>query len=212
MALSVFVVIVSSITTFYFTIYTSPNLLCILSKGFKEPSTAHYFIIERIYNLQKSKKVAGQLIDKMSRDINPSVNDCYARILGVIGETKSLTAMENIYLKYHNNEDYQKTLDYIILSIGLLGDKSAIPFLEKIMNENKKNKSLILGSTISSALYLLTGQTDYSYTNIFGNRQTIIITKNLKEARKIIVKSKNRMRTLSEMITLDSLFRAPESD
>ena len=196
---------------FYFTTLSSPTFFCVISKKFDEPSTLYYLIIERIYKISKSKEINAQLLEKLNQDTNPSVNDCYARILGVMGDNDALKILENIYTKYQHNNNYQKTIDYIVLAIGLIGDESAIPFLEKIMYESEKQKTLLAGSTLASALYLVNGNTNYNFRNLFGNRQTIKLTKNLIEARNIIVNSKNRKRNLKEMIILDCLFRPPES-
>jgi hypothetical protein len=206
----IFVVLLSFASIFYFFILGSPSLLFAISKKFDEPSTPYYMVIERIYKISKGESINDQLIEKLNQDKNPSMNDYYARILGVMGEDSALGDLVNIYYKYRNNKNYQKTIDYIVLSIGLIGDESAVAFLEEIKDESETQETLFAGSTLAVAIYLLSGNTDSEFRNMFGNRQTLKLTNNLIEARQIIVNSKNRKRNLNEMIVLDCLFRPPE--
>ena len=66
-------------------------------------------------------------------------------------------------------------------------------------------------STISVALYLLTGENNYEFINSMGRKQNLLLTKGLIDARKVIVSSKNRKRTAQEMVTTDKIFRPPGS-
>ena len=90
---------------------------------------------------------------------------------------------------------------------NILGNKQ-IPFEEKLKQKNQK--VMIAKSIIASALYLISGETDYEFQNLFGNNQRYIPSDKLIKAKKIIQKPKDVNRNLYELKILDSIFRYEE--
>lgn len=186
------------------------KMLCQLAEGFGEPSAPYYLFLERVYKISERNDIGKEIVESLSNDEDRYLRDCYIRVLGVTGEHGSLQLLESI----SNSEIKERNFPiifYSIMSIGLLGDNRAVPFLEKFLEKNVSDlQSHFLDFTAVNALYLLTGSDNYYFINSSGERQRLIITKRLSEARKVITEAKGRKRTYEEMIVLDKIFRHPD--
>jgi hypothetical protein len=188
-------------------IWDNPGILCKIAEGFDDPSASFYFAIERIYKISQKKNFDNKITQYLENGKNSYLYDIYLRILGVVGSKESLYHIKNIYVKYQNDTNYKGTLFYVIRSIGLIGDTEIVPFLETLLNKYKDLNVQVSESNIVSALYLITGDAKYYFTNSSGERQKLYLTSELIEARKVIEKSRNRDRTFEEMLILDRLYR-----
>lgn len=190
-------------------VWDNTDLLCKIAEGFDEPSKPYYFVLERIYKLSDKEIYSKKITKYLSKDENRYLHDIYIRILGVLGDKESLFELEQIYIKYQQDQRYKATLYYVIKSMGLIGDKEIVPFLERLLKNHDELNVQISGSNIAVALYLITGRSDYYFTNSSGERQKLILTDNLTKAREVIVSSKGRDRNFDEMIILDNVYRSP---
>jgi hypothetical protein len=195
-----------------FAIWDNPEALCILAEGLDEPSRPFYFVIDRIYKLSQEQNVSKRFIDNLANGKNRFLHDIYIRALGVVGDTRALYELERLYTKYQHYGDYRATLYYAVRSMGLIGNPEIVPFLETLLSKYNDLQVQVSESNIVTALYLITGRTDYHFSNGSGERQRLFLTKSLVEARNVIVSSKDRQRTLNEMIMLDTLYRPPDLD
>jgi len=191
------------------TVWDNTDLLCKIAEGFDEPSTSYYFILERIYKLSGKNDFSKKITQTLSKDENRYLHDIYIRILGVLGYRESLHELEQIYIKCQHDQRYKATLYYTIKSMGLIGDKEIVSLLETLLTKYDELNVQVSGSNIASALYLITGRSDYYFTNTSGEQQKLILTDNLLKAREVIVSSKGRVRKYDEMIILDNVFRPP---
>jgi hypothetical protein len=193
------------------TILDNANRLCILAEGFDEPSRAYYFFIERIYKISEDSNISKDFLGYLSNNENPYLHDSYIRILGVYGERNALTHLENSLGSLQRAGDNLPITYYTIYSIGLIGDHKAILFLENLLEKSNSVPGLqILGFPTAVSLFILTGNNSYYFANKAGEKQALIVTPRLSEARKVIVESKGRKRTYREMIALDKIFRHPD--
>jgi hypothetical protein len=188
-------------------VWNNTDLLCKIAEGFDEPSTPYYFVIERIYKLSEKRNISKKITQYLSKDENRYLHNIYIRILGVLGDKESLHELEQIYIKYQHDKRYKVTVYYVIKSMGLIGDKEIAPLLETLLRKYVELNVQISGSNIASALYLITGNSNYHFTNSSGERQKLILTNNLTKAREVIVSSKGRRRNFEEMKILDKVYR-----
>jgi hypothetical protein len=195
---------------FKLAVWDNTDLLCKIAEGFDEPSRSYYFTLERIYKLSEKNNFSKKITKYLFKDENRYLHDIYIRILGVLGDKESLHELEQIYIKYQHDQRYRATLYYVIKSMGLIGDKEIVPFLETLLKKYDELNVQVSGSNIASALYLITGSSDFYFTNSSGERQRLILTDNLIKARQIIVSSKGRSRKFEEMIILDNVYRPPK--
>lgn len=181
-----------------------------LSLAFDEPSRPFYLILNRIYCIISEDSKYKQFLGKLYYNSDNEFDNLYLRVIGVSGYKRSLDRLKSIFLSSHNKSEYRSTLYYVIVSIGLIGDIDAVPFLEKLLIHFDENEYVIQESNIVTALYLITGDVTYRFKNSFGEEQSLLLTDRLRNARRIIVSSKNRKRTHREMIILDHIFRPPD--
>ena len=190
-------------------VWDNTNLLCQIAEGLDEPSKPYYFILERIYKLSENSNFSKKITEYLSKGEKRYLHDNYIRILGVLGDKESLHDLEQIYIKYQHDQRYKSTIYYVIKSMGLIGDKEIVPLLETLLKKYDQLDVQVSGSNIASALYLITGSSDYYYINNSGKQQKLILTDNLRKARKVIVSSEGRSRNIEEMIILDNFYRPP---
>jgi hypothetical protein len=177
--------------------------------GLDGSSPAFDYILENIYKKAEEEDLGKSFLNSLDKNKNQNYGLIYIRILGVIGEKEAVDSLIRLFKRYQKNEIYEITFSYLVDGLGLIGDKSAVYFLEDLLKKKEKENIKVPGSTIACALYLITGNSDYSFVNSFGREQKLILTKEIDEARKIIVKSHGRRRTYKEMKELDKLFRGP---
>ncbi len=201
------VLVCISLFTFKKKVYDNPDRLCDLSERFDEPSTMFYIILERIFKLSEDISYNQKFMKYLNDNKKPHLYDRYARMLGVLGEDKAIPILKDVFIRYQNNRNYEAKLHYIIKSMGMIGSVESIDFLEEEMDKQRNMKSQVSGSTIACALYLITGNSEYYFVNVFGKRQKLHLSDRLIEARTIIVRSKDRKRTYDEILTLDQVYR-----
>ena len=187
--------------------WDNPDFLFSMAEGFDEPSMPFYILIDQAYKIYSSRDHQNLLTTFLNESENQHLIDTYIRVAGVIGDTASKSKLINLYKEF-NNPTYKVRLHYIVKSIGLLGTKDAIPFLQNLLSY--QGKAIVSGSTIAVSLFLITGQDHYRFFNTLGNEQKLILTDDLIRARQVMLDSKNRKRTYQEMIILDNLFRSPD--
>lgn len=170
-----------------------------------EPSDARYFALEQIYKNYARRGFSKELIYFLENTKNSSVTSCYIRVLGVVGKENAISFMKDTYQKYKGRRNFRSTTNYAIRSMGKLGNKTAIPFLEKLLNN--EDEGYVLNATIACALYLLTGNVNFDYIDHHGIRQKLYLTERQIEARWVIVDSMGRKRTFEEMMKLEILYR-----
>lgn len=115
-------------------VFDNPVKLCTFAEWFDEPSTPYYLVLNRIYKLSDKEEFSETLIKYIRNDKNPYLHKRYARVLGVIGKNDALPALKNACSKYCWNENYKITADYIVISMGIIGDEKIVSFLEKLLN------------------------------------------------------------------------------
>lgn len=194
--------------TIKISIFDNPIKLCTFAEWFDDPSTPYYLILNRIYKLSENKNFNKTLIEYIQNDKNTHLHKRYARILGVLGEKDALPTLKAALLKYSHNKNYKITADYIVTSLGLIGNHKIVPLLVRFLSKEKNSQ--VSQATLASALFLATGE-KYFYINSFGKRQKYLPTRSEVHARKIIIDSRKRKRTYKEKILLDKLFRRPGS-
>jgi len=189
----------------------NPDVLCIIAEGFDDPSASYYFVIEKIYKLSTSKEIGEKFLRYLKDNKNGNLHGLYIRILGVIGDNKAIPILKKYYIKHQHSRTKKLELYYTVKSMGLIGDKETIFFLKNLLQTTVESNAQVDASTISVALYLITGDDNYQFVNSVGKTQRLHLTKGLIEARKAIISSKGRKRTTQEMIALDNIFRPPGS-
>ena len=148
------VLLIFALGYFKYAAYDNPSVLCKIAKNFDDPSVPFYLFLERIYSISENKNVTKLILLNCKNEEECIYNDCYARVLGVIGKREALNYLIRNYDALKDDENYEKPLHNIILSIGLIGDKSVLPFLEEKLKQ-KNQKVMIAKSIIASALYLI---------------------------------------------------------
>lgn len=186
--------------------WDNPKFIFSIAEGFDDPSVPFYILIDQAYKIYSNsdrKEIIANFLDDSKQG---HLVDIYIRVAGVIGDSASSNELTKLYDKFDNTAN-KVSLHYIVTSLGLLGEKSAIPFLEDLLMNQKIVR--VSGSTVAVSLFLITGRNNYQFVNSLGNEQKLILTDDLTRARQVILESKNRKRTYKELIILDNLFRAP---
>jgi len=180
-----------------------------IAAGLDVPSKSYYFVIERIYKISETKNIGDKILGYLEGDKNKHLHNLYVKTLGIIGEYYSSTFLLKAYSKYQHDMNHRSTLSQIINSMGLIGNEDLVPLLETLLKDHDKLDVQVTKYSIARALYFITGKS-YSYTNQSGERTQLHVTDELAKARRVIVNSKKRRRTLDEILTLDKLYRPPE--
>jgi hypothetical protein len=178
------------------------------AEGFDEPSILYYASIDRIYKISEKKKVGEKFIRHLTEGENQHLQNCYIRILGVIGEEGAISCFMNAYVKYQHNKNFKSTLYAIINSMGLIGNEDVVPLLETLLKKYDEHHVQVPGGLIAHSLYLITGKS-YYFTSSSGVKEKLYLSEERIEARKIIEASRERKRTFEEMVTLDKLIYRP---
>jgi hypothetical protein len=186
----------------------NPDILCMIAEGFDEPSTLYYASIERIYRISEKKKVGEKLIKRLNDGENQHLQNCYIRVLGVIGEDDAIPYLMDAYVKYQHNKNFKSTIYDIVNSLGLIGKKDAVPLLETLLKKYDEHHVQVPSGLIAHSLYLITGSS-YSFVNSSGEKEKLYLSKERIEARRIIATSKGRKRSFEEMVALDKLIYRP---
>lgn len=173
-----------------------------------DPSSIRYFALERIYKLSQNDKFRKEILDELLKDDQKSLHSLFIRTLGVAGDKEVVGYLVKAYVDTQDDKSKRGLQHYIIDSMGLIGDESTIFLLRRLLENYDKHPIEVTQYAIARALYLQTGEKSY-YTDSFGKKVTVSISEELLNARDVIIKSKDRTRTLEEMLTLDKIFRPP---
>lgn len=187
-------------------IYDNPKALYVIAEGIDEPSSMYYYVIERIYMLSANESEMNRIIEELESGKNEYLHDLYVRAIGIVGKPINLASyvLVKIYVKYQDN-DKQKLIVYTVIdSMGFVGNKSTIAILERLL-ENYENHNMVVAKyPIARSLYLLTGDAQKIKEK---SSLDFMVTEELKMAREVIANSKDRYRTLDEMLILANLNR-----
>jgi len=202
------IVILSFAFVFKIVVFDNVNFLCQIAEGLDDPSTLYYFTIERIFKIAEKGAVGKSLTENISTGENRHLHYLYIRILGVTGENDTIPCLMKTYIEHqHQNSGESKSMRHIVIrSLGFIGDEKVNPFLEKILNEQHHDK--MLNFVIAEALYLLTGER-HDFINWQGNEEKLFVSKELMQARQVILDTKGKKRKFEDMIILDRLLRPP---
>ncbi|EAT16537.1 HEAT repeat domain-containing protein [Desulfuromonas acetoxidans] len=198
-----FIIIFVAFFILYCFAINSIKFLCVSSEILGSNSSFGGYLISRIYLEDNRNKVFNEVNKLVLDDKYGFVEDVFIRVLGVVGDDRAIPLLMNIYIKNQEKEKLRYKNISIITSIGLIGDDKVIPFLEKILNK-KQSKNRYYAAR---SLFLLTGE-EVNYLNKAGTYQNFYPSPRDKEARSVILQSKERRRGYDEMMSLDALFRA----
>ena len=208
LSLTILVCVIGIVVFSKIIILDNPDILCMVAEGFDEPSTLYYASLERIYKISKKKKVGEKFIERLTEGKNLNLQNCYIRVLGVIGEKDAFSCLMNLYVKYQHNKEFKSTVYAIINSLGLIGKEDAVPLLETLLEKYDEHDVQVPGALISHSLYLITGK-NYYFTSSAGVKEKLHLTEERIAARRVIEASSERQRSFEEMITLDKLIYRP---
>jgi hypothetical protein len=187
-------------------IYDNPKALYVIAEGLDEPSSMYYYVIERIYMLSANESEMNRIIEELESGENEYLHDLYVRTIGAVGKhiNRASYVLMKIYVKYQDNKKQKLIVYTVIDSIGFVGNKSTIAILERLL-ENYENHNMVVAKyPIARSLYLLTGDASKIKEK---SSLDFIVTEELKKARQVIANSKDRYRTLDEMLILANLNR-----
>jgi len=188
----------------------SPALLLRVMDRFEQPSKPFYVVLERIYKLSAKDDFFTEMKFCLMGQGRDTYHGIYLRYIGVVGQKWASNDIRSAYVKGLKDIDAEGYF-MVISSMGLTGNASLTPLLEELLAQSRHDKSLRgSGAAIASSLYLITGKTDYRFTNETGSEQQLALTPELMYTRKVIVESRGRKRTLEEMVVLDKTYRLHE--
>lgn len=187
---------------FSFSLYALNDVkyLCFLSELSGGNNSIKKYLLYRIYKNDEKNSVFGEISELILSEKYKFSEDVFIRILGVIGDDRSIPFLMKIYIDNQNIENKRYKIISAINSLGIIGDKKIVPFLEKLLEKDNE------GYYVSRSLYFLTGVKN-KYLNSSGTYQEIYITPKEKKIRKIVLESVGRERSIDEMFYLDEIFR-----
>ena len=195
---------------FYFFVIKNDKILFGIAEGLNNPSYLHNIVIKQIYNLPNDKKLNEKIRNYLEQCQNVHLHDLYIQFLGIRGDSSSAGILIKKYSKYQHDIDSFGKINRIIDAMGLISNDDLIPFLEKLLRDYEELGVQATKYSIARSLYLITGK-KYSYIDYSDRNTELQITKELIEARDVIMDSKGRKRNLQEMLSLDKLYRPPKN-
>ena len=194
-----YLVVVFSVLILIGYVWNSSFILYTIASGLDVPSKPYYFIIERLFELPAD---SGNRI--LQHD---NIIDLYIHVTGIKGD-KNVDLL-GYYATYQHDKNNIGRVYNVINSMGLISDNTYTILLESLLKDYNKLNVQVTKYTIARALYLITGKR-YPYRESERDVYSgIPITNELYRARKIILDTHARRRTLKEMIELDKIFRPP---
>jgi hypothetical protein len=193
---------------FHFAVMENENALFLIAEGLDKPSKRYYIVTERIYNLSERKKVRDKIREHLERNNNDHLHNLYIQVLGITGDSSSSGILIKLYSLYQQDMNRRSTVSRIIDAMGQIGDEDFVPFLETLVRDYDKLRVQATKYSILRSLYLITGNR-YSYFNSSGRKSELEVTEELIDARRVIMNSKGRKRSIQEMLVLEKLYRPP---
>lgn len=185
---------------FHFFIFKNENALFLIAAGLDKPSKLYNIVIERIYSLSQSQNLDEEIRKHLEQNKNDHLYNLYIHVLGIIGDRSSAGIFIKLYSRYQHDLNHRSTVNRLIDAMGLIDNNDLVPFLETLLRDYDQLRVQTTKYSIARSLYLIT-----------GNKSSYVrITRELSEARNVILNSKGRKRTLQEMLLLDKLYRPPE--
>ena len=187
-----------------FYIYNSPNAILFLLEGCDKPSKQYSVFSNRLYKISNKKKLGDKLLYQLQQNKNNQVHDLYINILGIIGDEKAFDYLLNEALEQKADTPLSSKMYYIVLSMGMIGDKRFSPTLEKMLVAPDYNSFGVSKYDVARALYLITGKR-YEYIGQSGKKTKITLTEELVKAREITRRPKDYNRSYNDMLLLANL-------
>ncbi len=196
---------------FHFSVLENEKALFLIAEGLDKPSNSYNIVIKKIYSLSEKKSLSEKIKEYLEQNKNEHLHNLYIHVLGITGERSSAGVLIKEYSRYQHDINHRSTVDQIIDTMGLIANDDLVPFIETLLRDYDKLRVQATKYSIARSLYLSTGE-KYSYIDAAGRNTELQVTEELIEARKVILSSKGRKRTLQEMVLLDKLYRPPESE
>ena len=137
------------------------------AKGFQEPKSRDVLVRESIAKLDSDDlHVAAQAATDLGA---LRATEAVPTLLRVLKSSRLLQTTEHVISKDKSSLSFWVSTDVraaIINSLGLIGDKRAVPALEKYLKRPLKNRDVFTG-TVAGALYQITGKS-YVYKDFDG--------------------------------------------
>jgi len=138
-----------------------------LAKEFQEPKSRDVLVKEAIANLDSNDiKVAAQAARHLGMY---SATEAVPKLLRVLQSSRLLQTTEHVISKDKNSLSAWVSTNVradIVTSLGLIGDKRAVPVLKKYLKRPLRNDDVFTGN-VAHALYLITGKL-YEYKDYDG--------------------------------------------
>jgi hypothetical protein len=186
-------------------VYNNTIFLLTVAWASDIPSQLNFWARDRIYQKCQDVRVVNSIVDDFKSNRLPYLNDIYILVLGVIGDKKASDYIVRELVAAIDNNNYG-TVAYCIDSLGLLGDANVHPLLIRLMDNYESYKLPLPKYVLFRSIYLISGNID-EYPNSNEKPSGFAPNDELVFARKIILSSNDRYRTLDEMHTLDKLLR-----
>jgi hypothetical protein len=203
-----FLILISLIAVFIVSIYfgflNNAGVLFRVASGLDVPSRMYYFVTEQIYKLSCNNELNEKIKNELISGKNEYLHNLYIHYLGIVGDKESFEAFLKLYSKHQHNTNKSSTINSLIDSMGMSGDKKYTILLKRMLYEYNKLEVQSTKYSIARSIYLLTGLNKHPEVNY-----EIEITEELNKARNIIISSNERCRSMNEMIALDKLYRPP---
>jgi len=162
------------------------------------------YAFERVLKISKKKDIVKLFIKNLDEGNNKKYNAYYILILGVIGDNRALSTLYSLYVECQDNPNDPQCITkqyFSVTSLGLIGDDNAIKFLETILKNYDRHSTQVRRQIFARSLYFITGK-QYNYINDDGVERKFELWNSLIKAREVIKASKNRSRTIQEMMIL----------
>lgn len=202
-----FIILMGFICNFF--IFGNVKMMFTIAEGLDESSYFYKITMKQIYKQSSKKKVRESITDDLELNENIHLHNMYIKVLGINGEEAFTGILIKKYAQYQHNKNYRSTVNRIVDAIGLTNNYDMVPFLETLLNDYEKLNVQVTKYSILRSLYLLTGN-QYSYRDDSGRQAKFQISEEIRTARELIEISRNRKRTIEEMLYLDKLYGPPE--
>jgi hypothetical protein len=158
---------------------------------------------ERIVELSKKKDIVQELINNLENGVHRDLTSLYLLTLGIIGDSRALSTFSSLYISCQDKLDDPHCITiqtFSVVGLGLSGSSNYIKFLSKILENYEDHRTTVDIQTFVESIYLMSGE-KYSYKNN-GEAREFVPWDSLIAARKVIVDSRGRNRTIEEMMIL----------
>jgi hypothetical protein len=184
-------------------------ILLSIASSLDKPSKSYYWLMERVYKICEKENCGTEILKDIEKGKNDHILNQYIHLLGIIGEKDAVNNLLMLYSEYQNNTERKSVLYSIIDGLGALGNKAAVPILDRLLTDYENYHVQVTKYSIARALYLITGK-QYTYVDTSGRETKLQLSNELINAQKMIEDSRNRQRTYQEMLIIDKIYRPPD--